>query len=110
MNRIIKKLLSYLPRKFPQTLQELESLISDVLASAGLPAEGGNRRAVLTQIMHLDSDTRFISVASFSRALQRSICNQLSFNLIQKINDDEKEQREKRLQEAAGEVVQETKV
>lgn len=102
MNTVKKYLLRarhLLPTSLPIYAEEFTPFLDNLFILYELPDVPNYRHAACSMIMHLSSDT--ITLRTLAASIRKAMTNQLAFNLIQKINEDEK----KRLLDEQKEVV-----
>ncbi len=91
LNRLKKLLIHAFPTKLPITVNELSSMIDDVLEANDLPKDPTYARAIAAAVMHLGPVTRRKSKRFFAKSVHRQIANQAAFDKIQQLIKEEKE-------------------
>lgn len=90
----IKKLLSHLPSKLPTTPEQFEKWSNDILELGGYPVNNSFKHALATQLMHAGERETSKPKAFFASTIERSIINQMAFQMMQDIKAEEKAKRE----------------
>ncbi len=101
LNTLLKRIsapwLRLIPVSLPQSNYELDVFIARILELGGYPANNSFRHAIATQVLHLNSDVQKVAPRVFLNAIRRSVANQVSYDLVQAIKEDDK--REKTVQQ-----------
>lgn len=92
-NKMYQKLAQCFPTKLPITQDQLNSLINDVLSVNGLPNDPTYHHAIASAVMHLGPITHSKSKRYFAKSVRKSIANQVAFEKIQFLREEEKKQR-----------------
>ncbi len=80
----------FIPVKLPQTLDQMTEFIDDVLASNSIPDDPTYKHAIAAAVMHLGPLTTHKSKRFFAKSVMKQIANQVAFEKIQQIKEDEK--------------------
>lgn len=83
----IKQLL---PSRLPQTVDQMSEFIDDVLLSNNIPDDPTYKHAIAAAVMHLGPLTTHKSKRFFAKSVTKQIANQVAFDKIQQIKEEEK--------------------
>lgn len=87
---MIANLRQLFPSKLPQTVDQLSEFIDDVLYVNGIPDDPTYKHAIAAAIMHLGPLTTHKSKRFFAKSVTKQIANQVAFDKIQQIKEEEK--------------------
>lgn len=90
IQRLARFLMSFVPARLPTTKDSMSAYLEDVLDIAGFPANDGNKTALLSMIMHQDSNTAYISKQYFVKCAVRAVAGAVAYNIIEDIRDAKK--------------------
>lgn len=88
------KLKQFYPSKLPVTVNELDSLINEVLQTEKLPSDPTYHHAIASAVMHLGPITARKSKRYFAKGVRKSVANQAAFEKIQALREEEKKKLE----------------
>jgi hypothetical protein len=87
------------PSKLPVGVTEFDHFVSSIISVYKLPDFPSYRHAVAAAIMHLGPQETSKPKVFFAKSLKKSMANQVAFEMIQKIKDEEKKKAEETLLE-----------
>jgi len=87
---LIKKWKSYLPEKLPQGMKEFDLWVDDISVLSGLPINDKLKKVIGTLILQLPPSTSYCPKNYIARLVQKAAANQVSVEVLQRINDNEK--------------------
>lgn len=99
LQKMIKKVIGMFPHKLPTGVKEFEVFIDKILTTYDLPHNASYKRAVATMIMHEGPLVTKKSLKHFADSIKKSMANQIAYEIIQRIKEEEQKQKE--LEEAA---------
>lgn len=90
----IKQLSGYLPSKLPIGMTEHDQFATDLFATYDIPDKRSYRHAVATMIMHLGPQVTKVPKMYFVDSIRKAMANQIAFEKIQLIKEEEKAEME----------------
>ena len=87
----LRYLRGFFPKQLPIGMMELEKYTEELCSTYGLPHLASYRRAIATMIMHLGPTTHRKAPYYFAISIKKSMANQIAYELIQRIKDEEEE-------------------
>lgn len=90
LTRPFRRALAFIPHRLPIGMAELEAFTSDVIELYQVPDFPGYHHAVATMIMHIPTDCCRASKNRFGVAIYKAMANQVAFEKIQMIKEQEK--------------------
>lgn len=87
---LIKKWKSYLPERLPQGMKEFDLWVDDISVLSGLPINDKLKKVIGTLILQLPPSTSYCPKNYIARLVQKAAANQVSVEVLQRINDNEK--------------------
>lgn len=77
------------PTRLPTGLDEFEKFTTNILTAYKIPDMPGYRQAIATMIMHLSPTTDKKSKLYFAKAVRKAQSNQIAYQVIQKIREEQ---------------------
>lgn len=99
LNRALKVVKSFLPQRLPQSEAAMLRLCEEVCDLGKLPNNNSFKQAIATSIMHVGQDSVTYTQRRILNGLRRSIANQVSYNILQIIKEEQKNEAMLRMQE-----------
>ena len=90
----LKQLSGYLPTDLPVGMTDLENFSTDIFKTYDIPDKRSYRHAVATMIMHLGPQTNKVPKMYFVKSIRKAMANQIAFEKIQAIKEEEKAELE----------------
>jgi hypothetical protein len=90
----LKQLAGYWPTDLPVGMTDLENFASDIFETYDIPDKRSYRHAVATMIMHLGPQTNKVPKMYFVKSIRKAMANQIAFEKIQAIKEEEKAEME----------------
>lgn len=92
--KMLAKIRHLFPSILPTTRDEIDAFIADILTTHDLPDDKSYHHAVAGAIMHLGPVTASKSKRWFARSVRKSIANQVAYQKIKSLQDDERKAME----------------
>lgn len=88
------KMRGFFPEKLPTSNSKLEEFTDTVLSLYGIPFHPSYKNAIATMIMHLSPTTDRKSKYYFVKSVRKAQANQVAYEMIDAIREEEKKARE----------------
>ncbi len=92
--KLFTKFKQIFPTKLPLNRNDMDKFIQDILTANDLPDNKSYHHAVAGAIMHLGPVTASKSKRWFAKTVRKSIANQVAYEKIKSLQDDEKKAME----------------
>lgn len=92
--RFLRQFLGLFPTKLPKGLEEFEVFAKDIFDLYDIPDFPSYRQAIATMVMHMPPTTHRKSKHHFMRAIRKAQANQVCYEVIQQIREEEKKQQQ----------------
>lgn len=79
-----------IPSALPVGAKEFEDFFQSIVNTYDLPNLPSYKQAIATMIMHLGQSVHKAPKSLFAKCIKKSMANQVAYEIIQQIRDDEK--------------------
>jgi CRISPR/Cas system CMR-associated protein Cmr5 small subunit len=91
---LLKLVYRFIPSKIPTGVEELEKFSKDIIDLYKFPDFPSYHHAIATMIMHLGPLQNTVTRHYVARGIQKSMANQVAYQVIQNIKQKEKETKD----------------
>lgn len=94
IKKAFQRLTGLLPSQLPMGMQDLDRFCISIFNTYDLPDMPSYRHAIATMIMHLGPTQSRAAKKYFAISIKKAMSNQVAYELILKIKEDEKQTKE----------------